>query len=132
MSHVRKRILLVDDEELLRIVYTRLFERFGHEVIVAENGARAWEILCRSSEVPFDLIVSDHTMFEMSGWALLSVAKASNDTAKIDFVLWSSDDMGCIDGEEVPLRPRVEALGARFSMKGSDEKTLRHVLREDL
>ena len=41
MSGPSKRILVVDDEESIRDLFTQLLQRAGYEVQVAENGFEA-------------------------------------------------------------------------------------------
>jgi len=67
-----KRILFVDDESQILKAITRLFMDTEHEVITAESGAEALEILENES---VDVIVSDMKMPKMSGYELLSQVK---------------------------------------------------------
>jgi len=55
------RILVVDDEEPVRELCTRLLERHGHKVVTAKNEAGAIELLLHSCEdgLPFDILLSD-------------------------------------------------------------------------
>jgi len=65
-------LLIVDDELGMRQFLTHLFQRDGHNVSVAENGARAMELL---RQEPADLIISDVKMPDMSGIELLRAAR---------------------------------------------------------
>src|SRR5712692_1130534 len=65
-------LLIVDDELGMRQFLTHLFQRDGHNVRVAENGARAMELL---RQEPADLIMSDVKMPDMSGIELLRAAR---------------------------------------------------------
>ena len=58
------KILLVDDERALRVTLAANLELDGMEVVEAESGERALELL-RSA--PFDLMLSDIRMGGMSG-----------------------------------------------------------------
>lgn len=63
-----KRILIVEDDAVLRRTYEILFERNGFEAAVADNGLSAWlEIKAQ----PPDVIVTDITMPGMDGLALI-------------------------------------------------------------
>ena len=66
------RILLVDDEGALRVTLAANLELDGMEVVEAESGERALELL-RSA--PFDLMLSDIRMSGMSGKELFQRAK---------------------------------------------------------
>src|SRR5437660_3305132 len=65
-------LLIVDDELGMRQFLTHLFQRDNHTVRVAENGARAVELL---RQEPVDLIISDVKMPDMSGIELLRAAR---------------------------------------------------------
>jgi PAS domain S-box-containing protein len=59
-------ILVVDDEDGVRSVLTRILERAGYSVIQAEDGLRGVEIF-RERAVAIDLVVLDMAMPRMSG-----------------------------------------------------------------
>ncbi len=59
-----KRILLVDDEPLVRQTFRLLLELDSHEVIEAEDGAEALESF---TEGKFDLVIVDFEMPGMKG-----------------------------------------------------------------
>ena len=58
------RILVIEDEQPVAIVLTRLLTGDGHEVSVAGEGTEA---LARLQEQPFDLVITDFKMSGMSG-----------------------------------------------------------------
>ena len=62
------KILVVDNEQAIRILFDRLLSRNGYEVILAENGQKALELL--ESEHP-KAVVLDLKMPGMDGIALL-------------------------------------------------------------
>ena len=66
-------ILLVDDEPSVLSALRRVFRPAGYEILTAESGEAALEVLA-STEV--DLIVSDMRMPNMSGAAFLSRARS--------------------------------------------------------
>jgi signal transduction histidine kinase/ActR/RegA family two-component response regulator len=57
-------VLLVEDNRVNQAVATRILEKMGHAVMVAENGRRALELLW---ERHFDLVLMDIQMPEMDG-----------------------------------------------------------------
>ena len=62
------RVLVIDDESIIRKVLDRAFRGFGHEVFLAENGAdglRLWK------EVLPDIVVLDVLMPVMGGIEVL-------------------------------------------------------------
>jgi DNA-binding NtrC family response regulator len=66
------RVLLVDDEATILIVLSALFRVAGHEVVSANGGDAALEII-KGQE--FDLMISDVRMAPVDGMALLREAK---------------------------------------------------------
>ena len=69
------RILVADDEEAMRSLVARAIAMDGHDVVTAEDGAQALEILT-SEDGRFDLLLTDIKMPIMDGIALaLSVAR---------------------------------------------------------
>ena len=71
---MKSRILVVDDEESIREFLDIMLRKEGYEVTVAEDGARAIELLKKKS---FDLIISDLQMPHVTGIALLKHVKES-------------------------------------------------------
>ena len=66
------RILVVDDEPSMRQMLAIVLKREGSEVTLAENGRMAVAALERG---PFDLLISDIKMPDMSGVEVLRAAK---------------------------------------------------------
>ena len=66
-------ILIVDDEQNMRVALFEALSRNGHEVAVAENGQMALEMIGRT---PPDLVVTDIKMPGMDGLELLRQIKA--------------------------------------------------------
>lgn len=69
------RILIADDEESMRLLVARAIAMDGHEIVTAEDGAEALDILNRDNGA-FDLLLTDIKMPVMDGIALaLAVAR---------------------------------------------------------
>jgi|SRR5579864_3726487 len=66
------RILLVEDDEVLRELIQRNLEARGHDVRVAEDARTA---LARMRVSPFDLILLDICLPDQTGWDVLRVAQ---------------------------------------------------------
>lgn len=58
------RVLLIDDEPMVRKIVRKMLERSGHDVTEAENGRFGLEELKRGS---FDLVMTDIIMPEVEG-----------------------------------------------------------------
>jgi two-component system, cell cycle response regulator CpdR len=67
------RVLIVDDEESMRVLVARAIAMDGHEIVTAEDGAEAIEILNGGPE-KFDLLLTDIQMPVMDGIALALTA----------------------------------------------------------
>lgn len=68
-------IVVVDDDEMVRITLEALVSSLGHKVLVAEDGLAALQILVST---PVDLVISDVVMPEMDGLELLECIKCSH------------------------------------------------------
>jgi two-component system response regulator AtoC len=68
-----RRVLVVDDEENVRLALTTLLRKHGYEVEVAGNGREALELLGRFGP---DFVLTDVRMPQMSGVDLLGEIKA--------------------------------------------------------
>jgi two-component system cell cycle sensor histidine kinase/response regulator CckA len=74
---VRRRILVVDDERMVRDVLRRLLERAGHQVVVADGGAEGVETYRRQWH-HVDLVILDVMMSDMDGREALARMRAVN------------------------------------------------------
>jgi putative two-component system response regulator len=66
------RILVIDDEHVIRMLVMEILEAAGHDVIGAESAERALALLDREE---FDLVVSDIVMPGLSGLELLELVR---------------------------------------------------------
>lgn len=67
-----RKILVVDDEQNMRVALYEALSRGGHEVTVAENGRMALTLLAKSKP---DLVITDIRMPEMDGIEMLRQIK---------------------------------------------------------
>jgi two-component system, cell cycle response regulator CpdR len=67
------RVLIVDDEESMRLLVARAIAMDGHEISIAADGAEALDILCGPNS-SFDLLLTDIQMPIMDGIALALTA----------------------------------------------------------
>jgi CheY-like chemotaxis protein len=67
-----KKILIVEDEEILRDAYTKILSHEGYSVTNASDGKKALQKLKTES---YDLILLDIVMPEMNGLEFLQQAK---------------------------------------------------------
>ena len=71
------KVLVVDDEELFRIMISEILSAEGFEIIVAEDGEEAIEIA--SASLP-DLILMDMNMPIMTGFQAIRTLKENDKT----------------------------------------------------
>jgi len=95
---VRKKVLIVDDERLLRVILTKMFESLGLDVVEGTDGNEA--IFKALAENP-DLICLDIMMPNMSGIDAAEIILDNPKTAHIPVVIFS-----CMDDKETMQRSR--------------------------
>ena len=103
------RILLVEDDAVLRDLLQRNLEARKHQVCVAED---AHEALAALQATPFDLVILDINLPDQTGWELLRVAQREgwlhtqeldNETAKLPVVIVSAVRVSLARLKEFPL-----------------------------
>lgn len=72
----RKRILIIDDDEIIRKFLVDFFKDLGYDVATADCGEDA---LAKFTPQTFDLVVSDLVMPDLSGIEVLKQLKARDD-----------------------------------------------------
>lgn len=82
-ASVTKQILVVDDDECVRLVISRLLRGAGYRVDCAVDGAAAWEEL---AEKHYDLLVTDHHMPRLTGLELLVKVRSSPPVIPVVFI----------------------------------------------
>jgi CheY-like chemotaxis protein len=112
------RVLIVDDEKNLRLVFAELLQGQGYEVATAEDG---FEALLKLKQLVPDVIVSDLNMPKMSGFELLSVVRRRFPTIS---VIASS---GAYGTRVVPTGVLADAF---FAKGQEDPETLANMVAE--
>jgi len=107
------RILVVDDEPDERFLLRRMFERAGHEVLDAADGAAALAIVRQSAP---DLIVTDMMMPVMDGPELIRRLRSDPATAGIP-IMASTGDPGLAGSADmvIPKSLSLQDLAAAVS-----------------
>jgi DNA-binding NarL/FixJ family response regulator len=82
-----KRLLLIDDDPNLILLVKDYLEFRGYEVITAENGREALEVL--EQELP-DMIICDVMMPEMDGYTFVNQVRQSERTSWIPILFLSA------------------------------------------
>jgi signal transduction histidine kinase/CheY-like chemotaxis protein len=119
------RVLVVDDDALVRAGTVAMLEDLGHTVTDAETADRALECLaeCRGD---IDLVITDHAMPGMSGMELIDRLKASH--PKLPAVLASG--YADFEGSAPVLHPqRLNKPFRQFDLVDAIEKALEQARR---
>ncbi len=69
------RVLLVDDEPMVRMTVKLMLEREGHQVLAAADGAAALQLLVSAKCAPMDLLITDWLMPQVSGAEVIRAAR---------------------------------------------------------
>ena len=85
-----RRVLVVDDEESIRVVIAALLEALGVIVTVAENGSQALELYRRET---FDAVLTDYHMPQMRGDELACAIKNVNPAQRVLLITGSAEDL---------------------------------------
>jgi len=133
------RLLVADDDPDSRRTLARLLERLGYDVVTAEHGLAALEMV---QWQPFDLILTDIAMPQLDGLALLRRLKSADATRDIPVIMVSgladlASVVECIENgaedhitkpyEVVLLHARIRASLERKRMRDLELAYLRRV-----
>jgi len=132
-----RRVLVVDDEENLRLVLRTLLRRHGYEVETAESGEDA---LAMVDSFGPDVVLTDVRMPKMGGLDLLTTLKAKgNDATVIVMSAYGNMDLaleamkaGAYDYVQKPFKPDEVVLALR---KAEERELLRRenrALRDEI
>jgi two-component system chemotaxis response regulator CheY len=119
---MKKRILVVDDAAIIRLMLTKIIVSDEYEVVgEAGNGAEAVE---KYGELKPDLVTMDITMPDMDGIQAVKEIKKLDPNAKI--VMCSAM------GQKMMVLEAIEAGAASFIVKPFDEQKVKEVLKRTL
>lgn len=91
MNNFSPTILVVDDEAEMRELHQLLLLDAGFQVLSAENGKKAVEVL-ENADNHIDIVLADVLMPEMDGYELCSYIKSQENFAEIPLIFISSLD----------------------------------------
>jgi DNA-binding response OmpR family regulator len=98
---MKPSILVVEDEQAMRLLLREFLEILGYTVIVAEQGQEAIEI---SRATPIDLAFLDMNLPDMNGLELMHRLRSSG--AVFPFVVLSANLRESFSGDVTPLGVR--------------------------
>ena len=97
-----KKILLIDDEELITRTLARALEKSGYEVLVAKRGEDA---LIMAEEEEFDLIISDIRMPGPDGVDTVKKILANKRSSKIPAIFMTGYADPAVEKKARELNP---------------------------
>ena len=75
-------VLLIDDEDVVRLTTSLILKKLGVTVVAMSNGLEAFEYYKNNSD-SVDLIILDHHMPEISGLELFGKLKEFDDSVRV-------------------------------------------------
>lgn len=87
---LNKKILIVDDEEKIRIMYSKYLSKQGYEIITAENGQEALNLFYNNKDIA--LVLLDVMMPIKDGYETCKEMKAYNNTPVIILTAKDAED----------------------------------------
>ncbi len=122
------RILVIDDEEAVRSVLTRILSQINYRVATAENGEEGIRLF---KEGNFDMVLTDLGMPGMSGWEVCKAIKKMNPHTPVGMITgWEAEvDQAKIEENGIDLLiPKpfqfdqiLQVLGETITSKSSSK-----------
>lgn len=107
-------ILLVEDEDAVRLFGARALRNKGYEVLEATDGETALDVIANTDK-KIDLIISDVVMPGMDGHTLVNLARQELEGVKTILMSGYSEDV-FRNGPD--MDPSIAFLGKPFTLKG--------------
>ena len=82
-------ILIAEDDYISRNLLKKMLLEMGHEVVEAENGRQAWQML---QNVPFKIVISDWMMPEMDGLELCHKIRNCSQKGYVYIIMLTAKD----------------------------------------
>ena len=126
---MKRKILIVDDEEVVRKLLRLLLDKLGYEVKEAADGEQAIEEL---SKDVFDLLICDILMPKKDGWAVIKEAKSNSKSMNMRVIILTAknEDSDVFKGYDLganyymtkPFTKAELLYGLRLMFDGSPEE----------
>src|SRR5690349_5099960 len=117
------RILVVDDDIVIRLMSSEALARSGYQVDTAADGEIGWEALCSKS---YDLLITDNNMPKVSGVELVKMLRSADLALPVILV------SGAMPTEELIRHPWLQVAATLLKPFTGDElvEVAKKVLRE--
>ena len=119
-----EKILVVDDNNVFRIVVSKMLSRLGYEVSSADSGENGLRIFLKNK---FDIVLSDYEMPGMDGVALACIVKKSSPRTRV--VIMTGAGKETVYSRESTAVDEV--ISKPFTLAGIDE-TIHNLLGKAL
>jgi len=106
-------VLLVEDEDAVRMFASRALRNKGYKVLEAENGEIGLDVF-NQADGPIDLILSDVIMPGMDGHTFVNLIRHEAPNIKVILMSGYADD---VFQDEIDRDQNVDFLGKPFSLK---------------
>ena len=106
-------ILLVEDEEVIRLMLSEVLTQQGYTLLGAGRGDAALT-LAQNAAKPVDLLVTDMTMPGMSGWDFARTLRATRPSLPVLFISGHNENETARWGR---MEPPVDHLFKPFSLE---------------
>ncbi|PWT87134.1 MAG: hypothetical protein C5B58_00150 [Acidobacteria bacterium] len=120
------RILVIDDEDLIRQLLRNLLEKSGYSVIEAKTAALA----LKQSQADPDLILMDYMLPDMDGLRLLQAIRSQTRTAQVPVIFLTGKDDVTIKAEALE-RGAVDYITKPFDVRELLARISRHIRLKD-
>ncbi len=118
-----RKIVLVDDNPVIRRLYTRLFQKAGFNIITASSGREGCELILR--EQP-DGAVVDYLLGDITGLEVCKAVRESENGQKVKLFLFTAD-------ERTELREKAKKVGVdRVVLKSPEASEIVNFVREEV
>ena len=118
MTGGTETVLLVEDEDAVRMFGARALRNKGYNVLEAENGEVALDVINGTDE-NIDLIISDVVMPGMDGHTLVRLVRHELPDVKVILMSGYAED---VFRDEIDRDPTIQFLAKPFSLRGLASK----------
>lgn len=129
MTSDQKTVLIAEDNEDNRIVYSAMLEHFGYRVVYSTNGREVKDLAIK--EEP-DVILMDVSLPGMDGWAATEGLKRDPTTSGIPVIAITAraraedriraEEVGCSSYLSKPVEPRRVLEEVQRFLRDEDEE----------
>lgn len=123
MPKFEQRILIVDDMQTMRKIVNQKLTFLGYANLVeAADGEQAWEALDKANP-PFDLVISDLNMPNLSGVDLLKRVRRDKRFENLPFIMLTAE------GELTRMTEAIQAGVTAYMLKPFSLEAIREKLK---